>query len=61
MLFSKDSSDEFQSFFMIDVEYHDGFSSDRVLKTSGEVKVFPGMESNDPAKKGLRLFGVQII
>ncbi|KAL3502174.1 hypothetical protein ACH5RR_036623 [Cinchona calisaya] len=57
----KDSSDELQSMFMIDVGYHEGFNSGLVLKASEEERDFPGTESNDSAKKGLRLFGVQII
>lgn len=56
-----DSSNELQSFFTIDVGYQEGLSGGLTLNASGEEKDYPGIKSNDSAKKGLRLFGVQII
>lgn len=57
----KDCSDELQSVLAIDAGYHESFQSSLILNASGEENNLPEIESNSSAKRGLRLFGVQII
>ncbi|KAL3534891.1 hypothetical protein ACH5RR_003352 [Cinchona calisaya] len=57
----KDGSDELQSVLMIDAGYHESFSSGLMLNSSEEENNLPEMDFNISAKRGLRLFGVQII